>query len=452
MSNSVKCLMIGQAGIGKTTFLNNFPNSKLQLDPLLDRENFSLQCLNEKFEAVNIDIENCDVTLETCLHDTDLVINNKVIPSNKIINTCNYKIIILCFAMDDSHSFELIKSKWEIDMKKNKKSKHLFILLGLKSDTVANYKANGCSINDANDDESMHVLDKIDNRTKQIKIKKYKKRSSSITSNSSTSKLNKRNRNNSETDNANIPIAQFKKFAKTIGSNYFLQYSNRSAETGSVDTDNKSPEKVSFYDKFIRNILKSNKKSEKANLNDSTELNVSDAKEDSSVKAQKPKSKSKIPKSISAPIKLIQNHKAKKLVDPKVVTLEAIGDQNEANLNQHTNSVVEDNLVDVNNNSNNTVTNDLPLNKNDKLDNFRPNETFSVKKKLSRFVIEVGTYVVTCGGSRSRKLVHLRELKNGNGGNGNINNRLLRKNKSWLLLSSSEMSLNSLDNDNAFAS
>lgn len=138
-----------------------------------------------------------------------------------------------------------------------------------------------------------------------------------------------------------------------------------------------------------------------------------------------------------------------------MVTLEAIGDQNEANLNEHTNSVAEDNLGDENNNSNNTVANGLPLSKNDKLDNFRPNETFSVKKKLSRFVIEVGTYVVTCGGSRSRKLVHLRELKNGNGGNGgngNINNRLLRKNKSWLLLSSSEMSLNSLDNDNAFAS
>lgn len=140
-SNTIKCLMIGPTGVGKSTFLKKFPNSEQlfnnsnatpsasqkstttnAIKPSLERESFIIKTVNEKFENITIEIENIDISLETCLHDSDLIVNSKVIPSNQIINISNFKVIILCFAMDDFSSFELVRSKWEIELKKNKKS------------------------------------------------------------------------------------------------------------------------------------------------------------------------------------------------------------------------------------------------------------------------------------------------------------------------------------------
>jgi GTPase SAR1 family protein len=137
-SDPIKCLMIGQHGIGKSTFLRSFPGSQIK-EPSSqqpDKETYTITSVNEKLEPVEIQIDIFDIALDTCLRDSDLVINNKVIPSTKIITTSSYKCVILCFAMNDLHSFHLIKSKWEIEFKKNKARTHSFVLLGLKSDTT----------------------------------------------------------------------------------------------------------------------------------------------------------------------------------------------------------------------------------------------------------------------------------------------------------------------------
>jgi len=176
MSNSViKCLMIGQAGIGKSTFLSKFPNAKKQIiDELTPqkpknlatsewKETYSIEYMNNRFETIRIELDNCDISLETCLRSSNLSQSatvdgdfmsalkreetsssfNKMMllpmlptQSSKFIDIAAYKIIVLCFALDDSHSLELIKSKWEIDLKRNRTQQHSFILIGFKSDLV----------------------------------------------------------------------------------------------------------------------------------------------------------------------------------------------------------------------------------------------------------------------------------------------------------------------------
>ena len=421
--------MIGQHGIGKSTFLKQFPNSKMYVNVFQDRENFTLECLNQSLEMVNIEIENCDISLETCLFDTELIVNNKVIPSSKIINTCIHKVIILCFAMDDPGSFELIKSKWEIDLKKNKKNRHTFVLLGLKSDTV-------CSKKDKKNYD-IHNGEKIGDCVgvdEELKLKQ-KKRSYSINSISSTSKLHaqKSPMSNScdldEEFTSLKPVRYYKKFAKTIGANSFVRVSN--------NQDEKSFEKIVSYDKFIQNICKLNKKSFEDGKNNNSSLNSSSESPISSqindVPIKKLSIRNRIPKSLSAPLKLIQNRKSKTLISLK--------EQAESDNNQETSFDDRCNELDKKKHK-----------KNEKYENLEQitETSFSIKDKLKGFVIDIGTYVVTCGGTNSRKLAHLKG-QNGYGTrltnrfNSGSNNRSFRRKKSLLLVSSNH-SLNTLDN------
>ncbi len=427
-TNNIRCLMIGQHGIGKSTFLKQFPNSKMHVNYFQDRENFTIECLNHSLEMVNIEIENCDISLDTCLFDTELIVNNKVIPSSKIINTCVHKVIILCFAMDDPGSFELIKSKWEIDLKKNKKNRHTFVLLGLKSDTVCTKK--GKSNYDINKGEQS--IDSGEGGDESTKLKQ-KKRSYSINSISSTSKLHSQKSPASssyemdEEFTSIKPVRYYKKFAKTIGANSFVKVSN--------NQDEKSFEKIVSYDKFIQNVCKLNKKSVDDNkTNNSGSLNSCSESpipgQTDVAPSKKLSIRNRIPKSLSAPLKLITNRKSKTMINLK--------EQDEFN-NQETSFDERSNELEK-----------KKLKKNEKYENLEQTETsFSIKDKLSRFVIDIGTYVVTCGGSNSRKLAHLKgqnefgarltnRFYSGN------NNRSFRRKKSLLLISS-ELSLNTMD-------
>lgn len=409
MSNSTKCLMIGQHGIGKSTFLTQFPNSKPHLPTLpssptnqlqhhqyASRENYTIPYPHvnnnaDPFEMSIIEVENCDVTLETCLHTKDLIVNNKIIPSSQIINTCPYKVIVLCFAMDDPSSFDLIKSKWEIDLKKNKKMRHSFVLLGLKADMVRSTKDKKKS---PKSNRSLSIGSKSNFDTDQnLDINKF----------------------SSKTTTSSRPISYYKKFAKLIGAQSFIKVSN---------TDENSFEKIVAYDRFIQNICKVAKENKSSSLECSSSQSFNEDHEvcDFQDLSQDKKSNFKrLPKSLSAPLRIFQ----RKSQTPNVI-------------------------------SNNEKI--APVNHDENYQNLEQQQTessFSIKSKLSQFVMNVGTYVVTCGGSNSRKLAHLKRSKSmrtaGGGSFGsrlssNIVNRSFRRKKS-LLLSSSEISLNTIDNE-----
>ena len=152
--------------------------------------------------------------------------------------------------------------------------------------------------------------------------------------------------------------------------------------------------------------------------------------------------KNRIPKSLSAPLRLIKYTRNK----PKILA--------NVNNNEALDEALEHNIY---------IT-DLPTSTSgekvgkvvkkagkpsEKYENLEQTGTFSIRGKLSRFVIDVGTYVVTCGGSNSRKLAGLRG-KNEFGtritSRFSNDNRSFRRKKS-LLLTSSELSLNTLDNN-----
>jgi len=330
--------------------------------------------------------------------------------------------------MDDPGSFELIKSKWEIDLKKNKKNRHTFVLLGLKSDTVCTKK--GKSNYDINKGEQS--IDSGEGGDESTKLKQ-KKRSYSINSISSTSKLHSQKSPASssyemdEEFTSIKPVRYYKKFAKTIGANSFVKVSN--------NQDEKSFEKIVSYDKFIQNVCKLNKKSVDDNkTNNSGSLNSCSESpipgQTDVAPSKKLSIRNRIPKSLSAPLKLITNRKSKTMINLK--------EQDEFN-NQETSFDERSNELEK-----------KKLKKNEKYENLEQTETsFSIKDKLSRFVIDIGTYVVTCGGSNSRKLAHLKgqnefgarltnRFYSGN------NNRSFRRKKSLLLISS-ELSLNTMD-------
>ena len=169
--------------------------------------------------------------------------------------------------MDDPGSFELVKSKWEIDLKKNKKNRHTFVLLGLKSDTVAFMKKSSSKKSPGEPSEDQNT-----SAAENLKLK-FKKRSVSINSNSSTSKLDFQKSSiadhfDTDEDYSTLKsISCYKKFAKAIGAHSFVSASN--------NFDEKSFEKIIAYDRFIRNICKISKKATSSSLEAKNEMSSS---------------------------------------------------------------------------------------------------------------------------------------------------------------------------------
>ena len=189
-ATTIKCLMLGQSGIGKTSFLSNLVDCVRQPPPLPDErhhgERFCIRCDEQ---ATNIEIDNCDITLETCLRDTDLVVNNKIIPSSdKIINMCKYDLVVLCFSLDDINSFDLIKCKWDVEMKKSGHNRrHAFVLFALKSATTSPpIDVALCAADQLNSTYTLS-LGQQQHQLQQRRL--FKRRSCSVNSDSSTSKL-----------------------------------------------------------------------------------------------------------------------------------------------------------------------------------------------------------------------------------------------------------------------
>ena len=141
--------------------------------------------------------------------------------------------------MNDSQSFELVKAKWETELKKNLSKKYDFILLGLKSDATEHIgsteetelSANNVSEElelDATESSTTSVPQKIMSGLKKSNTFAHhrRKRSCSINSNSSTSKFEMKTQLSaaSESDlNAQMLSSKvYKNFAKQIGAGNFF--------------------------------------------------------------------------------------------------------------------------------------------------------------------------------------------------------------------------------------
>jgi GTPase SAR1 family protein len=279
--------MIGQAGIGKSSFLKSFPSAQLQ-PPAIDTktECYRIETVNASFtHKISLEIECCDLALDTCLHDSDLmVLNNKILPatldggSHQFINTSRFNVIILCFATNDPVSFELIKCKWAVDLKKNKQMKHAFVLLGLKNETSKTDNSvaftNSLDVAEIKHGKLRATIKKLSPKSRRTLDKT--KRSLSASSLSSTSRIN--NRSNFNEDDGNdglsssdlftqddsaltstyrrLSVNHYKKFAKLISSSSenFIQYSN--GELNSQRPTNFTTS-ISTYAKLLQSLIKS---------------------------------------------------------------------------------------------------------------------------------------------------------------------------------------------------
>jgi hypothetical protein len=426
----IKCLMFGQAGIGKSTFLRSFPNcKKLPFDHESDdsvspaqagtkKERYLIEYMDNKFEPRRVEIDNCDISLETCLHDHTLLANHDLLTpvtlscSSQFINIANFKIIILCFSMDDAGSFQLIKSKWEIDLKRNKSREHAFLLVGLNK-----------TINGGQKDAQTTAAAASTNKSKKTK----KVRTSSTTSNSSTSKLQKkfkhRERLHSELDAVTHKqqLKQYKAFAKQIDALSFIQIATESG--GGSNPANK----INSYERILSNLTK---KHELMSLNHKLTASSTLRK------------KFNIVKSISTPIAFIKASKSTTRIREECLSVESL-----SNFHENTSFMV--------NNQEDSSTPQSPRPDEAKItpppaEKQATNSDLSIRDKLSRLAFGIGTYLVTCGSAQSRKLASLKQFKHKN----TIGSAVpaVKRNKSWLLLAS-DVSLNNMgaENDDVFS-
>jgi GTPase SAR1 family protein len=387
--DNVKCLMIGAKGIGKTTFLSQFPNSKLlNSTPPSHTEAYRINCLNEikikksksktALDHIDIDIDTYDIKSDTMfINQTELVESNE-----RLINLFKYKVIILCFALNDPNSYDLLQNLWHFYLRKYFNCNKHFILLGLKSDTINSF-------------ESL---------SKASLLASIPERSSSVSSHSSTSKLHvKKIRNNSFGD-PEAPNIQFmfkcdyRRFARKITGG--LSIIEVESIEHSSDLVNATRNSIESYTRIARYICH-------YSLIKPKELN---------------KSKYKIPRVLSVPINYLISHRSRRdnpqlAKEPQSIVYEKQPNQQEDKLTMNTTQT-------------------------------RTNENFSIRKKFSQLMHGFGNYMVKCGTGKSQKL----KLNNKNLPTSlKPKSKLPKKDKSWLLLSS-EVSLNNIDNDDVFLS
>lgn len=207
-----------------------------------------------------------------------------------------------------------------------------------------------------------------------------------------------------EQDKANLSI--YKKFSKQIGSVNFIKTSSM------LDEENGNNKKsIDWYEKFIKSICRYSSKTIKQQKQPE-KLEIAEEKPEKSTK-------NKLVKSISAPINiLINTHRARKQhhVKQHQVINETNNEQiiptaentTTENTSKTTTFLNYENEATTFSNLDNIKHSDklIALSRQDLAD---PNVSF--KKKISNFVIGIGTYVVTCGSSQSRKLPRIRQLK-----------------------------------------
>lgn len=364
----IRCLMLGQAGIGKTAFLRHLPNAMqdtgVNKEIIKSTETYSVETIDSKFDKVRIDIECCDLDIQTCLHDTDLIVNNKILPSsstpsNQFINTSKFDVIILCFAFHEPSSFQLVKCKWAVDLEKNKKNKHSFVLLGL--DNKQNKKP-------ATDGKIMATFKKLSPKTKQ-KQDMYE----SIESTGSISNVTKMQPNEMAGDDecifldddlfanmqapTNYTTAQYKKFAKLISfsSQNFVQHQTETNihKANVLLLPEIISSQLASYEKFIQTVVKSYESLVELRRNSDNHGGLV----------------GKLKRSVTAPLARPLN----------------ILSRNRTKLSEKNNH--KESLV---------------------IGNKSLSSEKTVKEKVTRFAINLGTFLVTCGTVKSREMQKLK--------------------------------------------
>lgn len=412
-SNSLKCLMIGQAGIGKTSLLNSLAatsdgQQQQQQQQGDGKETYAIEIANDDpspfdFGAqLRLQIDNYDIEIETCLHENDLVINNKIIPSNQIINVSNYKIIMFCYAVNDQSSFDLIKSKWDIDLKKlrsklgNLNNHHQFMLMALKSDLLAKEVELTLPTNDLTTTTTTRKRTCSTHLDHACEMDESSKKKRLLIDYDDDEKCDR----NSKRDTKFVSTNQAKKFAKSLN-----------AKLVQVSTTDKSGHETM----------------RKALIDSCSMTNNRPVKQQEENKKKTLHRAKMLPKSMSAPINSLFSgkNKRKQLIDYRfdaeqgdLVLVDETGEQKARLAPQQQQQ--------------------------QQLEN---GQNLTLKQKLSQFFVGFGTYIVTCGAHKAR-------TKGNNNNNSNYSKNknkllILGKNKSWLLLGS-EMSLNTLANDEVF--
>jgi GTPase SAR1 family protein len=410
--------MIGQAGIGKSSFLTRFPG--VQHSPAthtgdeLKPACYTLETLNAAFDKVTLEIECCDIAIDTCLHDTDLLVNNRILPatathSAQFINTSRFNVIILCFGMSDPISFEIVKCKWAVDLKKNKKQKHAFVLLGLKTKTnVAKLADTGALFGDSpaeiKQSRLRATIKKLSPKSRQRSPLDKTKRSLSANSLSSTSKIHKPTNGNNvnfydddddqfsndfftQDDAAvtsaykRLSISHYKKFAKLISSSSQNFIQHQSSLPSLCNNNDPATVDLNTYDKLLQCIVKSGE----------ALTATAHTKTNNVVKLTR-----SITAPLTRPIHMLANRAKHRKIDENC----------KENVNNEL--IVEMTVVDGEQVANITNSNEQKQHKNRLVKS--ESAPLGLKDKLSRFAVNVGTYIVTCGTQRSRKLKHMKNL------------------------------------------
>ncbi|KAK8839490.1 hypothetical protein M9Y10_031846 [Tritrichomonas musculus] len=114
----IKCIFVGDSGVGKTSFLitcnsNSFPGESV---PTI-YHNFQLEVMKEEKKLINL--------VDTCRRNSDMERQYSIY--------ADADLFVLCFSITNPHSLENIEKYWFYDVRK-RNPKTPIILLGMKSD------------------------------------------------------------------------------------------------------------------------------------------------------------------------------------------------------------------------------------------------------------------------------------------------------------------------------
>lgn len=117
---SVKCVFIGDSGVGKTSLLMAYTNDEVPQDDI-----------PSVLDTIIVKEEHSSVSIDVTLFDT-----SGKDSEDPLRPTCypDADVFFLCFAIDSPDSFEHIKTKWYPEIKDHLSNHSTVVLVGTKSD------------------------------------------------------------------------------------------------------------------------------------------------------------------------------------------------------------------------------------------------------------------------------------------------------------------------------
>jgi GTPase SAR1 family protein len=135
---TIKCLLIGDDQIGKSSLLQTLATGKFPLD-----------FVPEYYEKCSFYVDLADIKENLNSNSNGLVI--EMSDHEDSLNLNDFNVVLLCFSFDNNNSFESLKTKWlnivqsfNKNLSKNSDKNLSYILVGLKNDladeTTANFQ------------------------------------------------------------------------------------------------------------------------------------------------------------------------------------------------------------------------------------------------------------------------------------------------------------------------